>query len=237
MSLPYRIRTHPRARHVRLRLDPHDGLVVTVPRSFDQRRVPELIEQKRDWIESVQTRQSWVRDSVDSALLGPRPGRVDLDAIGKSWSIEYQHTQRHSLGFTARDQALIVQLPAGEPDWINDRLARRLRAWLFERARDHLVPLVQSLAQTHGFRHGPVTIRNQRSRWGSCSESGRLSLNARLLFASPEACHYVVVHELVHTEHPNHSRVFWKRVADLAPDYRLAMSELKTVWHKLPDWL
>jgi predicted metal-dependent hydrolase len=237
MTIPYRIHVHPRARHVRLRMDPREGLVVTVPRSFDKRQLPDLIEQKRGWIESIRARQAGHRDDVDAILLGPRPERVDLAALGRSWSIRYRNCDRSTLGFAATESNLTISLPKDNPDWIDERLAHRLRAWLFERAREHLVPLVEELADAHGFRHGPITIRNQRARWGSCSADGRLSLNARLLFASPQACRYVLVHELAHTEHPNHSSAFWNRVAQLDPDCQQNMAELKAVWQRLPDWV
>jgi len=235
--LSYRIRVHPRARHVRLRIDPHQGLVVTVPRAFDQGRIPELIERRRDWIESTRARQTRLRRRIDPALLGPRPLRIELPAIALMRNIDYEPCNRRTLGFTEHGQRLLVQLPGRDPDWVDQRLALRLRRWLFERARVYLTPLVDELSRETGLKHRGVTIRSQRTRWGSCSGQGRISLNARLLFASARSCRYVVVHELVHTRHPDHSRRFWRLVAELHPDYRQSMAELETVWQRLPDWL
>jgi predicted metal-dependent hydrolase len=237
MSVPYRIRVHRRARHVRLRIDPHQGLLVTVPSAFDQRRIPELIAQKREWIDSVRARQNRLRRQIDPALLGPRPQRIELPAIALTRAIDYRHGDRRTLGFTERDDRLIVDLPRQTSSWIDERLALRLRRWLFERARAFLTPLVDEVARVADLSHRGVTIRNQRTRWGSCSGPGRISLNARLLFASARSCRYVVVHELVHTEYPDHSRRFWNRVAELQPDYRRSMAELEAVWQRLPDWL
>jgi predicted metal-dependent hydrolase len=234
--ISYTVKIHPRARHVRLRLDPREGLVVTVPRRFDQRRVPALIAEKREWIESVQARLDRARSGMDAAVAGPRPERVELPALGERWPVEYRVGQRSTLGFSAAGQALAFQLPRQASDTLDDRIAARLRGWLMDRARDALEPMVHQLAREHGFRHGPITIRNQRARWGSCSARGNLSLNARLLFASPQACRYVLIHELAHTEHLDHSSAFWRRVAELDPDFQRHQAELKTVWHRLPDW-
>jgi len=237
MSVPYRIRVHPRARHVRLRIDPQQGLLVTVPKAFDQRRIPGLIEARRSWIESVRARQTKERGQADPAVLGRRPQKIELPAIALTRTVDYRRSSRSTLGFTERDQRLIVHLPAREPDWVDERLSLRLRRWLFEQARGYLTPLVDEVANETGLRHHGVTIRNQRTRWGSCSGPGRISLNARLMFASARSCRYVVVHELVHTEHPDHSRDFWHRVAELHPDYRQSIKELDAVWQRLPDWL
>lgn len=81
-----------------------------------------------------------------------------------------------------------------------------------------------------------MSIRHQRSRWGSCSASGRISLNARLMFCPPETVRYVLIHELAHTEHLDHSPAFWARVAELMPDHELARRALNRVWQQLPDW-
>ncbi|MFU8831379.1 MAG: M48 family metallopeptidase, partial [Wenzhouxiangella sp.] len=229
MSYPYKIRIHPRARHIRLRVDPREGVVVTVPKRFDQRRVTALVAESQDWINTVQKKIDQARATVDLAARGPRPTRIELPAIDERWPVHYSVSERQTVGFSANQEALRFRLPEQATDQasIDQRVGEKLRAWLFDRAHKAMLPMVHELAARHGFDHGRVTIRNQRSRWGSCSTNGNLSLNARLLFCSPAACRYVILHELVHTEHPNHSHAFWSRVAQLDPDYRLAMQELR----------
>lgn len=237
--IAYTVRTHPRARHVRLRFDPHQGLIVTVPKRFDQRRLPALIAQRKAWIEAMQVRHAQLRQARNPELFGTRPGRIELPAIGESWSIAYAARSSRRLGF-GQDQGqghLVFRLPEQPPGDIDQRIAQRLKRWLIDRASQTLKPRVAELARQHGFRHGPIAIRCQRARWGSCSARGHLSLNARLLFASPEACRYVLIHELVHTEHLDHSPAFWRRVASLDPDYQVHQAQLNAVWQQLPDWL
>lgn len=233
----YQIRTHPRARNVRLRVDRLGQVVVTVPPGFDRERVAALVAERGEWIRRVQGRFERVRDGIGEGLAGLRPDRVELPAVDECWAVEYKTADRQSVGFQVRDRTLRFRLPREVADSLDERIAAKLRAWLMGRARELLPPMVDELAGQSGYRPGHITIRNQRSRWGSCSARGNLSLNARLLLASPQACRYVLIHELVHLDHPDHSRAFWKKVAGLAPDYRAASRELRELWVRLPEWV
>ncbi|MDO5134338.1 MAG: SprT family zinc-dependent metalloprotease [Eubacteriales bacterium] len=85
----------------------------------------------------------------------------------------------------------------------------------------HFAPLV-------GVKYGRITIRNQRSRWGSCSAKGNLNFNCLLMLAPPEVLDYVIVHELCHRKEMNHSSRFWAEVARIIPDYAVHEKWLKT---------
>lgn len=87
--------------------------------------------------------------------------------------------------------------------------------------------------QITGGNYTSVTIRDQKSRWGSCSSRGTLSFNYRLIFAPPVILDYVVVHELCHLTHMNHSRDFWDMVASVMPEYKLHRTWLKEHGHEL----
>ena len=82
-----------------------------------------------------------------------------------------------------------------------------------------------------------MQVRLQRTRWGSCSSRGRISLNLALVFQPPAVLRYLLVHELAHTRHMNHSRAFWAAVAACEPDYRRLDALLCKGWHNVPDWL
>lgn len=238
MSITHRIRTHPRARHVRLRVDPHDGVIVTVPPGFDQSRIPELLAQRADWLEKVQRRLKQQRAGLDPGLEGMRPDRIELSAFGESWAIGYRTVSGRRARLNQHNGRLeLLQPQCLGHDELDALTGAALRRWLMARARDLLVPETRRLAQQHGFGIGRITIRNQRSRWGSCSARANISLNARLLLCSPAACRYVLLHELVHTEHLDHSPAFWRRLAELVPDHRDCSAELRTTWQRLPAWV
>ena len=107
------------------------------------------------------------------------------------------------------------------PDW-----PEPTRAWL-SRARRELVPRVGELAHAHGLRVTRVSIRRQRTRWGSCSRLGAISLNWRLVHAPDHVRDYVIVHELMHLREMNHSPRFWAHVDAAFPERRIAEQWLK----------
>src|SRR5450631_2266793 len=118
------------------------------------------------------------------------------------------------------------------------RLAHRaLRGWLGERARVVLVPALAECARRLGYRYQQVAIRRQRTRWGSCSTRGTISLNSCLMFQTPEVMRYLLLHELVHTRHMNHSRAFWQEVSHHCPHYQRLDTELLDGWRRVPSWV
>lgn len=95
-------------------------------------------------------------------------------------------------------------------------------------ARDIFTSRAAYFHQFTGGNYTSVTIRDQKTRWGSCSSRGTLSFNYRLVFAPPKVLDYVVVHELCHLTHMNHSKDFWSMVERIMPDYRTCKSWLKS---------
>ena len=217
-ELVYRVRVHPRARHVRIVVSRRYGLVITVPRSFDRSRIPEILEQKRVWIERTLSRLPMQPEPYRP------PERIALSAIGEEWTVEYEKGDPGRVELVQRGgQTLFVSGAVDRPDVVR----RVLQRWLTIQARRHLVPWLRRTATELGFKLNGVTVRTQRTLWASCSRRSTISLNARLLLIPPDMVRYVFVHELVHIPHPNHSREFWQGVAVHVPDYRDRLKELK----------
>lgn len=100
-------------------------------------------------------------------------------------------------------------------------------------AKEYIPKRVAYFHQFTGGNYTSITIRDQKSRWGSCSSRGTLSFNYRLMLASPEILDYVIVHELCHLTHMNHSKSFWEMVESILPDYKIYKSFLKDHGHEL----
>jgi predicted metal-dependent hydrolase len=116
-----------------------------------------------------------------------------------------------------------VALPDGVVN-VRDAIEAHLR----RRAAAELPPRCLDLARLHGLTVSRVSIRNQRSRWGSCSSRGAIALNWRLIQMPPEVSDYVILHELMHLKQPNHSRQFWREVEAVCDGWRAAEQWLRT---------
>ena len=108
-----------------------------------------------------------------------------------------------------------------------EKLTREKVIALAEEALKVIPERVEYFARVIGVTYGKITIRNQKTRWGSCSSKGNLNFNCLLMLAPPEVLDYVVVHELCHRKQMNHSKAFWSEVEKVLPDYKEARKWLK----------
>jgi hypothetical protein len=118
-----------------------------------------------------------------------------------------------------------------------DACQTALKERLTDRAEEHLIPWLKRISDEIGLSYSAISIRQQQTRWGSCSSRRLISLNARLLFLPPELVTYVLVYELCHTKHLNHSPRFWRLVESYLPDYRQSDRQLRNGSRWMPGWL
>ena len=116
-----------------------------------------------------------------------------------------------------------------------DRVAA-IDRWYRREARSRIEDAVEQESERLGLYPTKVTIRDQRTRWGSCSTSGTLSFNWRLVIGPSEALDYVVVHELIHLRHHNHSKAFWDALAAAMPNWRPRAAWLRANERTLTAW-
>ena len=109
----------------------------------------------------------------------------------------------------------------------HEYLSREEIQKLAEKALDYIPKRVSYFAKQIGVTYGKITIRNQKTRWGSCSSKGNLNFNCLLMLTPPEVIDYVVVHELCHRKEMNHSKAFWAEVEKVVPDYKEQVKWLK----------
>jgi len=229
----YTVRESSRAKHVRFRVSASDGLVVVIPKGFDRRRIPELIAGKRGWIERALRQVEAQRKAMEAS--DGRPKTIELRAIGRTWQLEWVDDTRARIA--ADEIAPNVMRLAGP---IDDPGMWRpvLRRWVIERGREHLIPWSGRLAAELGVSCRQISVRCQRTRWGSYStKTGTLSLNAQLLFLPERLCRLVLLHELCHVRHPNHAAAFWNLVSSHEPDTARLRVELRAAWRYVPGWL
>ena len=122
-------------------------------------------------------------------------------------------------------------------EFVQQRIQEKLKAWLRQRLRDTLATQAVEIARSKGFRLRNVLIKNQRTRWASCSAHRNLSLNIKLLFLSPELVGYAILHELCHTVHMDHSNAFWRLLQNHEPRFHVLHGRLREAWRIIPSWL
>lgn len=233
-SIPYSIRESSRARYLRFRVTLDKGLEVVVPRGYDQRRIPELLQTNRDWVDHALRRvdEARLKQAVHAARTVPT--QIALPSVGRVWNIELVPTHGRSLSVVevASDR---LQL-RGDVENI-DLCDSALQRWLLRQAHDILTPLLAAASRETGIPYARLALRKQKTRWGSCSSLGTISLNVKLLFVDPDLVRYILIHELCHVRHMNHSKRYWKLVSTYYAPYKEAHRRLKEAWRKMPRWV
>jgi predicted metal-dependent hydrolase len=232
-AFDYQLRVSARARYVRLYVSPHRGLEIVVPRGFDRRRVPEVLREKARWIKRSLERVRAQRDEILSAPKWQLPERIQFRAVDIEWTVVPRLGPGPRLtASTPSPRELEISGPID-----NEALGRAvLGRFLLIQAETHLPPLLDAVSRETGLPYARVSIRRQRSRWGSCSAQAAISLNATLMFLPAHLTRYVLVHELCHTAHLNHSQRYWALVARHCPEYRGAEREMRNAREYVPRW-
>ena len=219
-SIEYLVKRSSRAKHVRLEVGPESGLTVVIPRSYDARRVPETVKAKRDWVLRKLAKHGETRALASGGQA--RDGDT-VPYLGKNLKLK--------IGLD-RGQADTVRLVRGMLlVTLGSRAASRadlvLERWYRLQAARLLKEKADRLGDRMGVACGRITIRGQKTRWGSCSRKGTLSLNWKLMMAPEPVIDYVVVHELAHLREMNHTGKFWEIVAQHCPRWRQHRKWLK----------
>lgn len=223
------VRESARARRMFLHVQPPLGVELVVPRGTRPRTVQAFVEEHRAWIDAAYAQ-------IDREYLGDRsmrPERIELPALGRQIGISYRHDAAARRRWMTAGDTLVVRCLGQD---LGDA-AEILVAWLMQQARAHLPAQVYARAATIGVRPQQIQVRLQRTRWGSCSARGTISVNAALLFLEPEYVDYLVVHELCHMLHLNHSRAYWRCVERFVPQYRSLDRALARAWQRVPWWV
>ena len=209
-----------RARRYILRVRQDGSLRVTLPRGgsrveaieFAKRHLAWALRERARQLSAPQVPGAWTAGT--QILVDGEPVTIACQTIGSQ------------IVCTAGDVRVGIAL--GTRD-----LRPAFEAAFVRRARRDLPPRLLQFAAEHGLIVTRVSIRNQRSRWGSCSRSGAIALNFRLVQMPPRVRDYILLHELMHLRQPNHSRRFWSLVASVCPAFRDAERWLKTEGRQL----
>ncbi len=226
-ATPFVVRESKRARRMTIKVVPNRGVEVVVPPHVGPRRVEAFVSANREWIAAARQALSSDCAQADCSL----PSHITLPAINRTWQVVYKPAARASVS----QRGDLLEVPADRAD--EERCRQLLRTWLASIGKKYLAPALLERAEADGFSVNKVQIRGQKTRWGSCSSSGTISLNFCLLFLPPEWVQYLFLHELCHTRHLDHSRRFWKLVSEFEPNYRHREGQLNGAWQDVPGWV
>lgn len=202
-------RRHPRARRYTMRFNREGELVVTLPRGGSRQEALAFIQRSRGWIERQRARR-------EAATGHAREWRAGMRILfhGEPVSLELGRVHGRPLVGFGCERVFIAD------ETVN--LRRPVEGRLLALARAELPARTRELARELGIEIRAVSVRNQASRWGSCSSRGVISLNWRLVQVPRPVCDYLLIHELCHRREMNHSLHFWRHVAAACPRWREA---------------
>ena len=228
-----RVRVSGRARRLSIRVYPDARVEVVVPPRAHAREIERFVAAHREWIDSKRA-QALRNRPVPQAF---PPAELVLNATGERFRLHLaggagRLRLAESRGTGGNGAVLRI---SGTAD--GRSLRQALRRWLMAAARARLEPRVAALAVATAVNYARVSIRRQRSRWGSCSVRGTISLNCCLLFQAPEVVDYLIVHELMHVKHMNHSARFWQAVERHCAGWRELDRDLLQGWRHVPRWV
>ncbi len=221
-SFDYSLRVSHKAKHAKLQIKPYGGLEVVIPLRFPKKAVPGLVSQHTEWIlRQLQKQQERIPAPVlpDEIHLAINDYRAEV-----VYGPQYQ-----------QDDSPSNQLFICEGDY--QQSVNLLRKWIRQQAWKLLPPMLENISQQTGLDYKKISIRSQKTRWGSYSSRGTISLNDQLLFVSHESAEYLMVHELCHTQHMNHSRQFWQLVEHHCADFRHHEAVLNRAKATIPGWI
>jgi len=234
LPLAWTLRRSARARRLALRVH-HDGRVeVVAPRGVGEAMIGHFVHRHREWILH--------RLAERSAPPGPQafpPATLEFPALGEGYRIHLTgesgrvKVRRLGHGLLSIDG----HAGGGSPEAERHAIQCALLAWLLEHTQTAFEPRVRDLAVWGGFSYRRLQLRLQRTRWGSCSSCGVISLNVCSVFQSPAVVNYLMIHELVHTRYMNHSAAYWREVAAHCKDWRVLDRELSRGWRHVPPWI
>ena len=209
-SIQYNLRYSRKAKYMRLQINRGSNLELVLPRGYELSDAERFLKQKADWINKHLRPKE--KEKEKYLLLGREIKIIQVYEL---------FTRKHRLFFDKSELRIVS--PEGSKIDIN----KLYNVWLRNFAKGYLPERAIELAGKYEFKINKVSVRNQKTRWGSCSARGNLSFNFNLVQYRKEIIDYVILHELCHLREMNHSIKFWKLVEKICPDYKKLRRELK----------
>ena len=226
----FSVRESGRAKRLSIKVFPRGRVEVVVPRRTRPREVQAFVSENQEWIERA--RASFAAEHAPEAF--ELPNLIQLPAVDTIARVRYvRRANARSVRYSYSRGVLTLTGQTGD----DTRCVAAIRRWLSATAKREFEPRLRALSALTEAPYAKMHVRAQKSCWGSRSSSGTISLNLCLLFLDPALLRYLMVHELCHGRHMNHSKRFWRRVGKYEPAYRRLDRALTESWREVPAWL
>ena len=229
-SSGFSVRENSRARRLSIKVYPRGRVEVVVPPRTKPEIVQAFVREHNDWINEA--RASFAEMHPPEPFL--LPDVIELPAIEQRFRVRYERQSKaKTVRYRCKDNVIVLSGRTGD-----DKLCvAALKRWLAALCKTEFAPRLKALAAVTGNSYKAMHVRGQRTCWGSHSSSGTISINYCLLFLDPDAVRYLMIHELCHARHMNHSRRFWSLVSKFEPDYKRLDRALTDSWSRVPVWV
>lgn len=225
-----------RRKTISITVKPDGNVLVRAPENMQATAVRRFVEEHRDWIEKKQKlveehsemRKTFEKKFVcgEKFLYLGREYALDLAAVPDKKRTKVEITENTLSVVTGASNE-------GTVGKFREETEAAVRKWYKEKAGTYIEERTAFYAGQMGVVYGQIRLKEQKTRWGSCSSRGNLNFNWKLIMAPPEILDYVIVHELCHLKEMNHSSRFWQAVGEVLPDYRMRRCWLKEHGAKL----
>ncbi len=196
-----------RAKNLSIKINANGQVVVTSPRFIPKFLIKKFIEKSQVWINAQQQKKlKQKQNSLNTANI-----------FGKKYQKNIIHNLNKKFGIFINNQKLVINLI--NPNVPQKTISNKINTFLKNTATKYIIPRTHQLSKKMELDFNKITIREQTTRWGSCSSKKNLNFNWHLVHFNPEIIDYVIVHELSHLRHLNHSRQFWQLVKQYDPAY------------------
>jgi predicted metal-dependent hydrolase len=217
------IKKNSRSRRLSISISPSKGISVSIPYRVSFSEGEKFVFSKIDWIRKHFTS---IQKINNSRTLFTEDTKFSI--LNRELQIGRNNKEAFLLKLT--DTTILITIPENV-EIANSKCQTVIRSMVIKamqvEAKKYLPKRVAELANIHGFKHNRVSIKNAKTRWGSCSATNNINLSLHLLRLPQELCDYVILHELVHTVHKNHSKVFWDALDKVAINARLKAKKMR----------
>lgn len=219
-EIPYFVEVSKRSRKIRISVDPERGIRLVVPHENFVREGERFLGEQLPWV-SQKWREVLRRREKHKELFEPLLEKSEVQYLGKTYQLVIEVGEKHWPPVQVEDNALVIYC-------VSEVLAEKiLERWYRQQAKAVITGSLEYYRAQMNLKYNDLTIKDQKTRWGSCSSEGNLNFSWRLILSPKAVLDYVVIHELAHLVEMNHSSRFWALVERYCPDYKKCRKWLK----------